>query len=437
MKPFYILIAGASLFSVLSAHADPNPINEAAPIPFVFDENPISASVIDEELSLLDEEMDEFEDEILALEEELKRDAESFNDTDKNEAVAVQAIAEQQDLTDQMDEEPVATAAPIEAISEKPIADAKEEAAPTDTIQQIEVNHDFALVMPVQQETPPLSTNELPKIDASTMSLTADASNRVLPSPDKEIAKLEESAEMAEDLVVVEVPEIQEAPAVLNVGANNAEKKNEAIEVNIQQAFSGSPVIYTILFAMSVFALCVWLYSILSLRKSASISAAFLKNVKNKLNSNQFDDALSLCQHHENLISKMVASGINARRHGLPVMIEAMKSEGKRASVHFWQRIGLLNDIAIIAPMLGLLGTVLGMFYAFYDINRSIESISTLFDGLGVSVGTTVAGLIVAILALMLHSFAKYRLVKVLATVENEAQSLATLIDDRTVEYKG
>jgi biopolymer transport protein ExbB/TolQ len=77
------------------------------------------------------------------------------------------------------------------------------------------------------------------------------------------------------------------------------------------------------------------------------------------------------------------------------------------------------------------------MFYAFYDINRSIESISTLFDGLGVSVGTTVAGLIVAILALMLHSFAKYRLVKVLATVENEAQSLATLIDDRTVEYKG
>ena len=64
-------------------------------------------------------------------------------------------------------------------------------------------------------------------------------------------------------------------------------------------------------------------------------------------------------------------------------MIEAMKSEGKRASVHFWQRIGLLNDIAIIAPMIGLLGTVLGMFYAFYDINRSIESISTLFDGLG------------------------------------------------------
>ena len=51
--------------------------------------------------------------------------------------------------------------------------------------------------------------------------------------------------------------------------------------------------------------------------------------------------------------------------------------------------------------MIGLLGTVLGMFYAFYDLNRSMESISALFDGLGVSVGTTVGGLIVAILALM------------------------------------
>ena len=87
--------------------------------------------------------------------------------------------------------------------------------------------------------------------------------------------------------------------------------------------------------------------------------------------------------------------------------------------------------------MLGLLGTVLGMFYAFYDINRSIESITTLFDGLGVSVGTTVAGLVVAILALILHSITKYRLVKVLAHVENEAQAIATIIDDRVVEYKG
>ncbi len=426
MKPFYILITGASLFFVLSAHADPIQIHEAPSFSLFSDEtNPISASVIDEELSLLDEEVDEFEDEILALEEELKRDAESFNDIDRKESGAVQAIAKQQAAVEQPTIQSVALEVPSEAHSEHLMADQQEHVAPLAPVDPVESTSDFALIQPAQQETPPLAKSELPQIDVSTIPLTADAPSKHLISAPEEVALL------------AEVPEIQEDAAILNVDATSLEKKNEVIAVNIQQAFSGSPIIYTILSAMSIFSLCVWLYSILSLRKSGAISALFLKNVKNKLNSNHFDDALSLCQHHENLISKMVASGINARRHGLPIMIEAMKSEGKRASIHFWQRIGLLNDIAIIAPMLGLLGTVLGMFYAFYDINRSIESISTLFDGLGVSVGTTVAGLIVAILALILHSIAKYRLVKVLATVENEAQSLATLIDDRTVEYKG
>jgi biopolymer transport protein ExbB len=85
----------------------------------------------------------------------------------------------------------------------------------------------------------------------------------------------------------------------------------------------------------------------------------------------------------------------------------------------------------VIAPMIGLLGTVLGMFYAFYDLNRSMESISALFDGLGVSVGTTVGGLIVAILALMFHAITKYRLTRQLAVIETEAHSLANLIDNK------
>jgi biopolymer transport protein ExbB len=234
----------------------------------------------------------------------------------------------------------------------------------------------------------------------------------------------------------------EEAPAVLNVQGTSLIGEQmpldeDVIAIDLQQAFEGSPIIYSLLFAMSVIAVGIWLYSILSLRFTARVSVQMVKNLENRLNSNHFDEALHLCDEKNDLFCKMIASGIHSRRHGLPVMIEAMKAEGKRSSISFWQKIGLLNDIAIIAPMLGLLGTVLGMFYAFYDVNRSIESISTLFDGLGISVGTTVAGLIVAILALILHSTAKYRLVRALTLVENQAQSVATIIDDRTSIYKG
>ncbi len=81
--------------------------------------------------------------------------------------------------------------------------------------------------------------------------------------------------------------------------------------------------------------------------------------------------------------------------------------------------------------MLGLLGTVIGMFYAFYDVNRSAESINALFDGLGIAVGTTVAGLVVAILCMLFSTTLKYRLIKTLSHVENEALHLSTLIPNQ------
>jgi len=123
-----------------------------------------------------------------------------------------------------------------------------------------------------------------------------------------------------------------------------------------------------------------------------------------------------------------MSSGLTSRKLGTQLMLDAMKSEGKRSSTPFWQRLSLLNDIVIIAPMLGLLGTVIGMFYAFYDVNRSVESINSLFDGLGIAVGTTVMGLIVAILSMVFYTTLKYRIIRILSLVENEAITLSTLI---------
>ena len=71
------------------------------------------------------------------------------------------------------------------------------------------------------------------------------------------------------------------------------------------------------------------------------------------------------------------------------------------------------------------------MFYSFYDVNRSIESINALFDGLGIAVGTTVMGLIVAILAMIFYTTLKYRLVRTLSLVENEAVFISTLMNTK------
>ncbi|MBS0604228.1 MAG: MotA/TolQ/ExbB proton channel family protein [Verrucomicrobia bacterium] len=378
----------------------------------IADTEEASLTSLDEELSLLDEEFEEFKEELIALEDAIQK---------KHEAEP--AVVELMPLT------PVLEKRDDVAIEQPNASDDKVVAFETElpVASNLPAN-EIAVKSSFEENPMEIMSDELPLIEPA--SIDVDVS-----------VKADDYTEAYEEALPV-VQLANDTPATLTIEGTSligekAPLNDEAIAVDLKQAFSGSPIIYSILFAMSVISVCIWLYSILSMRSSARVSHTLLKNVQNKLNSNNFDEALSLCEENNTLFCKMVSSGIHSRRHGLPVMIEAMKAEGKRSTISFWQKIGLLNDIAIIAPMLGLLGTVLGMFYAFYDVNRSIESISTLFDGLGISVGTTVAGLIVAILALILHSTAKYRLVRALAVVENEAQSVATLIDDRTSIYKG
>ncbi len=205
--------------------------------------------------------------------------------------------------------------------------------------------------------------------------------------------------------------------------------KLESFDIN--KVYRSSPVIYSILLLMSCSAVAVWLYTQATFRTKELMPKTFVENLKRSLEEKRFDDARALCQADPNLLASIVSAGLSTRVHGPQVMVDAMKSEGKRVAAPYWQRLSILNDIAIISPMLGLLGTVIGMFYAFYDVNRSVESINAVFDGLGISVGTTVVGLVVAILAMILATTLKYRLIQSFSLVENEALSMSIRIDTK------
>ena len=150
------------------------------------------------------------------------------------------------------------------------------------------------------------------------------------------------------------------------------------------------------------------------------------------LETNNLEEVHKLCATQPNWLSKMISSGLTTKKHGIQAILESMHAEGKRATLSAWQQLGLLQDIAVMAPMLGLLGTVIGLFYAFYDLNRSLNSLSHLLDGLGISVGTTVAGICVAIISMILHSIAKFRLVRSLSQIEVQACSFAYLMEEQS-----
>jgi biopolymer transport protein ExbB/TolQ len=199
--------------------------------------------------------------------------------------------------------------------------------------------------------------------------------------------------------------------------------------LNFKEIFLASPVIYTILILMSISSVVIWLYSLFTFRTKDIMPKQSIEDIRSHLIAKNYDDAAFYCQKKNTILTRMIASGINSRHYGTQLMFDSMKSEGKRATISIWQKLSILNDVVLIAPMLGLLGTVIGMFYGFYNINRSMDSIASLFDGLGIAVGTTVAGLIVAILAMIFYTTLKYRLTKILSLVENEAYDIGNLID--------
>lgn len=198
--------------------------------------------------------------------------------------------------------------------------------------------------------------------------------------------------------------------------------------LDIEKIFVGAPIIYSLLALLSVGALSIWIYTLITWRRQLTMPQQFIDSVSECLKSGDFEGAKQQCQSSNSAIATILNCGLNTKNHGSKAVFKAIESEGRRLGMRLWQKISLLNDIAVTAPMMGLLGTVLGIFYGFYDKKRAYENLLTVFDGLGIAIGTTVVGLLVAILAMILHATLKIWAAGLLSDLEMRAMRLASAI---------
>ncbi|HPJ99838.1 MAG TPA: MotA/TolQ/ExbB proton channel family protein, partial [Candidatus Hydrogenedentes bacterium] len=112
--------------------------------------------------------------------------------------------------------------------------------------------------------------------------------------------------------------------------------------------------------------------------------------------------------------------------HDRYVIQEAMESEGERGAAALWQRISYINNVGVIAPLLGLLGTVWGMMRAFGAIAFDDAQSRALSMAYSVSMAmiTTAAGLLLAIPALLAYYYFRGRVIKIIAEVEAQASEV-------------
>lgn len=202
--------------------------------------------------------------------------------------------------------------------------------------------------------------------------------------------------------------------------------------LDLQSLFFSAPLIYGSIALLSLFTLTLFIQTLFTYRKNHFLPPAWITQTQELLTYGEFEKLqLSCLQEQGSSFSPLIhilSVGLQSQSQGIDFASSAMRAETERLSALLSRPITLLYDISTIAPMLGLLGTVSGLFSGLYQARESMQAILTLFDGLSVAMGTTIAGLLLALLAHLLAALLKWHLVSLMSQTQAYAQEFATLL---------
>lgn len=194
------------------------------------------------------------------------------------------------------------------------------------------------------------------------------------------------------------------------------------------ELFMFSPIINGLIAALSVIALMLFLYFLLTINNRAMVPPDLVDELTKLVVRGKTEAASDLCRAHRRVfIASIVQRCVENAGKGHSVILDMIDAEGRRRADVVWNRISYLADVSNVAPMLGLLGTVVGMIVAFFGLERESGTINAtvLSRGVGQAMSTTMFGLIVAIAALVFYSIIKARATRVLADAEQAVHAIA------------
>ena len=184
---------------------------------------------------------------------------------------------------------------------------------------------------------------------------------------------------------------------------------------------TGGNIIMSVLGILSIFAIYILIERISALNKARKGNSDFIRNINSLVNNNKYSEAISACKEEDSTISRMIEKGL--RRNGKPFneIHSAMENQGKLEVNKLEYNLTNLATISGAAPMIGFLGTVIGMILAFHDMasaggNIDVEMLS---KGIYTAMITTVAGLVVGIISYISYNFLLSKIDKIVFSMES------------------
>ena len=181
---------------------------------------------------------------------------------------------------------------------------------------------------------------------------------------------------------------------------------------------------------LSIIGLAMVVYYFLSLRHDKIVDPAFVEGARRLLRDRRLDRLEALCAASGRPIAVILSAALDARATRGPAELlavrEAAEAEGERQGATMWDQIHYLMDIVVVAPMIGLLGTVIGMIKSFsglaYDISAAKPIL--LAQGVAQALTSTAMGLCVAIPAAIFYAYFRGRVNKLTLDLESASTEL-------------
>ncbi|RLB43975.1 MAG: MotA/TolQ/ExbB proton channel family protein [Deltaproteobacteria bacterium] len=191
----------------------------------------------------------------------------------------------------------------------------------------------------------------------------------------------------------------------------------------------GGIFMYPIIFC-SIVALAVFLERLWVLRRKNIIPEDFIKKIEDLLKKQKLSEAIFLCQSDMSSIAKIFLAGLRNTGKGMWLVKEAIEERGSREATVLEKNVGILNTIANLSPLLGLLGTVSGMIKTFNAISvQGIGNPAPLAGGIAEALITTAAGLCVAIPTLVCYRIIKDKAGSLIFEMEENSIRLVELME--------
>ena len=206
---------------------------------------------------------------------------------------------------------------------------------------------------------------------------------------------------------------------ILQDGTAPVEQTSVAKLTLLDLAMKGGWVMIPIIL-LSFVAAYIFIERYYVIRKATREDQNFMNRIKDYIHDGKIDAALALCRSTDSPSAQMVEKGINRLGRPLHDISTAIENVGKLEISKLEKSFPTLATISGVAPMLGFLGTVIGMIRSFYAMSQAGNNIevSLLSDGIYTALITTVAGLIVGILGYFAYNTLVVRVERVVFNLE-------------------